>query len=122
MEETNTNNQQQAVDALYNYTLELLVTQKKKPWEVIKMLEADGASTQVATTLVNTVKNQYNAEVTKSANKNMLAGGLWCVGGTLVTVLSFTAGGSRFVLAWGAIIFGAIQFFKGYGMREKLIY
>jgi hypothetical protein len=47
----------------------------------------------------------------------MIFGGLWCVGGILVTAVTFAgaagAGGGTYVVAWGAILFGAIQFFRG---------
>jgi len=45
----------------------------------------------------------------------MLVGGLWCFGGTAVTVYTYSAasGGGTYVVAWGAIIFGGIQFLKG---------
>jgi hypothetical protein len=45
----------------------------------------------------------------------MLYGALWCIGGLVVTVISYSAAnaGGRYVLAWGAIIFGAFQFLRG---------
>ncbi|WP_020471308.1 hypothetical protein [Zavarzinella formosa] len=45
----------------------------------------------------------------------MLYGALWCGGGIIVTLgtLAMAAGGGSYVVAWGAIIFGAIQFFRG---------
>ncbi len=45
----------------------------------------------------------------------MIFGALWCVGGIVVTVATYRAasGGGAFVVAWGAILFGAIQFFRG---------
>jgi hypothetical protein len=46
-----------------------------------------------------------------SAKRDMLVGGLWCAGGTLVTVLSYGSKGG--IIAWGAIVFGGIQFFRG---------
>ncbi|MDR3094395.1 MAG: hypothetical protein LBU62_07140 [Bacteroidales bacterium] len=51
----------------------------------------------------------------KKANKDMIAGALWCIGGTIVTVMTYSAAssGGRYMVAWGAIIFGAIQFIKG---------
>ncbi|HEV2176083.1 MAG TPA: hypothetical protein VGW33_02620 [Terriglobia bacterium] len=56
-------------------------------------------------------------EATKAAGrKNMLRGGLWCVGGIVVTVATYSAaasGGGTYFVAWGAILFGGIQFFKG---------
>jgi hypothetical protein len=51
----------------------------------------------------------------------MLHGALWCGGGILVTVFTYAAasGGGTYVVAWGAIVFGAIQFFKGVANRNK---
>jgi hypothetical protein len=42
----------------------------------------------------------------------MLYGGLWLAGGLVVTIVSISTG-SRGIIAYGAIIFGAIQFIKG---------
>jgi hypothetical protein len=45
----------------------------------------------------------------------MLYGALWCGGGILVTAITFSMadGGGKFLLAWGAILFGAVQFVRG---------
>jgi hypothetical protein len=47
----------------------------------------------------------------------MIYGLLWCVGGIVVTALSYQAAakasGGRYLLAWGVILFGGIQFFRG---------
>jgi hypothetical protein len=47
----------------------------------------------------------------------MMFGALWCIGGLLVTVLTYQAAaggeGGKYVVAWGAMLFGAIQFFRG---------
>jgi hypothetical protein len=56
-----------------------------------------------------------------AANRNMLVGGLWCVGGIVVSVATYSAassGGGSYVVAWGAIIFGGIQFFRGLLARQ----
>jgi hypothetical protein len=62
----------------------------------------------------------YRFQLEKKANrqaarKNMAIGSIWCIGGTLVTALTYQAasGGGHYVIAWGAIIFGAIQFLGG---------
>jgi len=52
------------------------------------------------------------------AEKRMLHGALWCIGGVAVTAFTYMAaasgpGGGTYVVAWGAIVFGAIQFFRG---------
>lgn len=48
---------------------------------------------------------------------NMIAGAVWCGGGSLVTYLTYNAavsgGGGHYFIAWGAILFGGIQFLKG---------
>jgi len=50
--------------------------------------------------------------------KLMLYGFLWCVGGIVVTVVSYSiassssSGGTYFV-AWGAVLFGGWQMIKG---------
>ncbi len=47
--------------------------------------------------------------------KNMLYGALWCIGGILVTALTYSAAssGGTYVVAWGAILFGGIQLLRG---------
>jgi hypothetical protein len=50
-----------------------------------------------------------------SARKNMLYGALWCIGGIIVTVTTYSAasGGGTYIVAWGAILFGGLQFLSG---------
>ncbi len=48
----------------------------------------------------------------------MLIGGLFCGGGTAVTVISYEAAassphGGSYILAGGAIVFGGLQFLRG---------
>jgi hypothetical protein len=53
-----------------------------------------------------------------AGKKNMLFGALWFVGGVIVTAATYQlvagAGGGKFIIAWGAIAFGAIQFIRGF--------
>ena len=49
---------------------------------------------------------------------NIIVGALWCVGGILVTALTYNAvkeTGGHYIIAWGAILFGGLQFLKGIG-------
>lgn len=122
--EENQLSQEQAVQALYNHTANLIIEKQQKPWEVKKQLIEEGISEEVATAVIDAVKKHYNGEVDKKARKNMIIGGLWCVGGLVVTIVTLMAssGGGTYVVAWGAIIFGAIQFFQGYNLSQKKIY
>jgi len=46
------------------------------------------------------------------AKRNIVVGGLWCLGGIVVTAATYSSGG-RYVVAWGAILFGGIQLIRG---------
>lgn len=48
----------------------------------------------------------------KRANNDVLYGALWFFGGLIVTIAS-VASGKGGVIAYGAVIFGGIQFFRG---------
>ena len=45
----------------------------------------------------------------------MIMGAVICLVGIAITVGTYTAaeGGGSYMVAWGAIIFGAVQFFRG---------
>jgi hypothetical protein len=47
--------------------------------------------------------------------KNMLWGAVWCIGGIIVTAATYSAaqGGGKYVVAYGAIAVGGIQFLIG---------
>jgi hypothetical protein len=48
--------------------------------------------------------------------RNMAIGAIVCVVGIVITAATYSAassGGGHYVVAWGAIIFGAVQFLKG---------
>lgn len=60
-------------------------------------------------------------EKRKTASKDLIVGGLWFLGGISVTVITYSSassGGGTYVVAYGAIIFGGIQFIRGL-MRLK---
>jgi hypothetical protein len=70
---------------------------------------------RVLDTLAATSKSKSQATGVGSGLKNMLIGGTVCFIGLAVTVGSYIAAepGGVFLLAWGPIIFGALQFFRG---------
>ena len=53
--------------------------------------------------------------------KAMIYGAMWFIGGVLVTALSYGSarGGGRYVVAYGAIVFGAIKFLRGAAQRSR---
>lgn len=53
-----------------------------------------------------------------TAEHNMAVGALWCIGGIAVTAYTYSLAaasptGGHYLIAWGAILFGGIQFLKG---------
>ena len=111
--------QQEIVNQIYGFTADMLYNQKKSIEETKAALIENGLRAEEADVVIANLQNQYKQEKRAAGNKNMLYGALWCVGGLLVTILTYSAAsdGGTYVVAWGAVIFGAIQFFKGLFQR-----
>ena len=111
--------QQEIVNQIYGFTADMLYNQKKSIEETKAALIENGLRAEDADVVIANLQNQYKQEKREAGNKNMLYGALWCVGGLLVTILTYSAAsdGGTYVVAWGAVIFGAIQFFKGMFQR-----
>lgn len=105
---------EQIVEAVYAFA----VKQMKNgalPQQIQAMLVEGGLDQQSAATVVSNLARLRSEDIREVGKKNMLYGALWCIGGIVVTVVSYSAasGGGTYIVAFGAIIFGAIQFFKG---------
>jgi hypothetical protein len=98
---------QQAVDQIYDYAANLLVKEDKSPSEVKKALMEQGIEEESASVIVDNLETQINKAKKEQANKDMLYGALWCVGGVVMTVADVG------YIFWGAILFGGYQFLKG---------
>lgn len=109
------NNEQEIINQVYEYAANLMINEKKSPIETIDALMAQGLDKESATAVVNNLVPQIADAKKQRAKKDMIFGALWCIGGTVVTVATYSAasGGGSYVVAWGAILFGAIQFIKG---------
>ena len=111
--------QQELINRIYAFTADMLFNQKKSPQESKTVLIEKGLRPEDADVVITNLQNQYRQEKQEAGNKNMLYGALWCIGGLLVTFLTYCAAssGGTYVVAWGAVIFGAIQFVKGVFQR-----
>jgi hypothetical protein len=54
----------------------------------------------------------------RSANNDLTVGGMWFIGGLLVTIISYslaasTPGGGHYLIASGAMLFGLLRIFRG---------
>ena len=74
-----------------------------------------GMPERQAADIVHGLTTRIAEEKRKQANKDILRGALWCGGGLIVTMVTYSmaSGGGSYVVAWGAIIFGAIQLIRG---------
>jgi len=107
---------EQIVQSIYNFAAQQMRA-GVAPADIEKQLVNQGLDAEGAATVVANLANARKQALKKAGQKKMLYGALWCIGGTVVTVLTHQAavnsGGGRYVVAWGAIVFGAIEFFRG---------
>lgn len=108
-------NEDQVVEQVYRYAAQQLGA-GVAPSQVINELVAGGLTQPDAQLVVRQLRQHQTKAKQEAGKKNMLHGALWCLGGLAVTIFSYQAaasGGGSYVVAWGAVIFGAIQFFQG---------
>jgi hypothetical protein len=62
-------------------------------------------------------------EILSAHETNMMIGGFICIAGIVITLWSYSAAfagsGGTYVITWGAVLFGAIRFFKGMSNKGK---
>lgn len=115
--------ERKAFEDLSEAVAERLATGKSKE-AIVKDLLADGFEEADALQFVNHVEQALNgyqespegrAALASQYSRHMLYGALWAIGGTVVTVATYEAAsaGGTYVVAWGAILFGIIDFFRG---------
>lgn len=76
------------------------------------LMESGGMPEYQARDLANQLESEIREAKNAGANKDMLYGALWCIGGTVATLADIG------FIFWGAILFGAIQFIKGAASRS----
>lgn len=122
----------ESLHELAGYVLDCL-NHGSQPADIRKSLVAKGLTDADAEAVVNQVLyhqsdgalgyDYRDIEAVRAAGRrNMAIGGIVCGIGLLVTLGTMAAageGGGRVVIAWGAIVFGAIQFFRGMGQANQ---
>lgn len=82
----------------------------------LESLQGDGTAAEATESVLSDGDPQ-------SGQRMMVSGGIWLVGGLIVTVASYTlassSGGGRFVLAYGAVIYGIAQIVRGISRSAK---
>ena len=131
-EESSPEDIQKAVDAIYTYAGALLREGKSRS-EVEDALVAKGIERGTATVVVDKLLAARAQAVTagpavdyrstrdlkkEEGSRNIAIGAIICLVGIVITVGSYSmassgSGGGRYMIAWGAIVWGAIRFFRG---------
>lgn len=119
--------QQNAIDQLAQYVAQN-IAQGKDKGGITKELVKLGWPKETAAQFVDNIEEELKrrAEEYKRTpegrqtmaaqyKRHMLYGILWAAGGTAVTIGTYEAAseGGWYIVAWGAIIFGVIEFFRG---------
>ena len=112
--------QNEIVQAVYQYGASL-VKAGLSPSQIESKLMEKGLDQATASIVVKNLFTLRSKVVNEAARKNMLYGALWCIGGIVTTVWTYAAasGDGTYIVAWGAIIFGAIQFFRGFSQYNS---
>jgi hypothetical protein len=113
---------EQVVQPAYGFAAEQM-RHGVAPSQVQKILierELDAGS---AANVVADLERSHAEASRQAGQRNMLIGALWCFGGIALTTMTYQAaagaGGGRFVVAWGAILFGGIQFLRGFFQSSR---
>jgi hypothetical protein len=102
----------EGLQAVYRFAGQLL-RKGVTPKLIEKSLTDQGLDAKAAAFVVMQARAKANKRV---GRRNMIYGLLWCIGGIVVTALTYQAAvkaGVARCLAWGAILLGGIQFFRG---------
>lgn len=107
--------EQQSVQEVYDYAAQLMGAGKSDD-TVQNELIAKGLNAESAGIVTQNMRSQFREAHKEQGISNMRTGGLWFVGGSLITGVTYymasEQGGSYF-MTWGAIIFGGFQFLQG---------
>lgn len=107
---------EQAVQQIYQYAASLMRS-GTKPDIIRQNLVQRGLTAEQANIVVINLQKARKKALQQAGQRDLLIGAGVCLLGIVITVATFSAarGGGTYVVAWGAIIFGAIQFFRGLG-------
>lgn len=89
--------------------------------EILAGLQERGLDEQHSILILSGLKDKLKKIIDHNDTK-MLAGGISCLAGTFITFLTYSSAmssGGTYIVAWGAVVFGAIGFFSGLAEKGK---
>jgi len=108
---------EQTVESVYNIAAEQM-SNGVGPARIAKVLTERGLDAESAATVVSNLE-QLKARAHREAGRRMILTGVFFgIAGLVVTTLTYSmaasVGGGTFIIAWGAILFGGIEFVRGF--------
>jgi hypothetical protein len=109
------NFQEASLEQLIEIALNYKVEHKKKDVEISYILEMGGIDQEAAKSIVHDLVQVQEEIDLKGADRDILIGGITLAIGLIVTFYTFSnsVNTGSYVVAWGAIIYGASRLFKG---------
>lgn len=99
---------QKWIDTVYQYTINKMANNGVSATQMKEDLTNQGLTADDAEIVVNKVSQMIKESKKENGKKDMLYGALWCIGGIVVTAITYSAasGGGTYIVAWGAIFWG----------------
>ena len=115
MTTTVVNEQESVVQAVYGFAAQLLKQGLTQDDIKIRLMQ-EGLPEDAATAVIDNLMQMQMEAKRRAGRRNMVVGALWAVGGLIVTGASYAAAGAgdRYILAWGAVVFGLVQVVRGF--------
>ncbi|SES98103.1 hypothetical protein [Thalassotalea agarivorans] len=106
--------QDELVNQIYNHAAVLMKNGKSRD-DIVHSLVEQGVDTESANFVVSDLEKVRKQQKFEASKKNIGIGALWCLGGLAVTGATYSAasGGGTYVVAYGAVVIGAVQFLIG---------
>jgi len=110
---------QEFTSSIWTYCFEAKAEGKTND-EIFQGLINLGLDDEQSSFVINSLEERA-IEYEKAYDNEMLTGGAICAIGIILTVITYSSAlnGGTYVIAWGAIIFGAIRFLKGINNKGK---
>ena len=104
-------------EAVYSFAAMQMKSGASTP-EIEAALIQKGLDQEAARTVTTNLARLRDRAMNEVGRRNMRNGARWFVGGCLVTFVTYamaaSSGGGGYIVTWGAIVFGAIQFIRGW--------
>lgn len=107
--------QDQAAQAMYAFAAEQMNGGATADQIEDLLVEKKGLDRDSAASVVDDLLEMRSEALRRAGNQRMLRGAVVCILGIGVTVATYSlaANGGTYMVAWGAMIFGAVDFIRG---------